>query len=63
MRSTLVNMHALYRLLLERFGGKVGRGLAVDGRKAKAPYLRTRAKPRLSSWFGVNSVTFCDMNS
>ena len=29
MRSTLVNMHALDRLLLERFGGKAGRGLAL----------------------------------
>ena len=30
MRLALVNMHALDRLLLERFGGKVGRGLAVE---------------------------------
>jgi len=27
---TKANMHALDRLLLERFGGKVGRGLALE---------------------------------
>jgi hypothetical protein len=30
VRSTFVNRDALDQLLLERFGGKAGRGLAVE---------------------------------
>jgi len=30
LTSTFSNMHTLDQLLLERFGGKVGRGLALE---------------------------------
>jgi hypothetical protein len=49
--STFFNMRALDRLLLERFGGMVGRGLAVElSRRHDCPNVRNFYLPRSSPY-------------
>jgi hypothetical protein len=50
--STIVNRHALDWLLLERFGGKLGRGLAVERprRRDNPPSARNFYLPQSSPY-------------
>ena len=52
MTSTISNMHALDQLLLERFGGKVGRGLALE-------YSQRRAHSRRLESLFTPVLTVC----
>jgi hypothetical protein len=44
LTSTFFNMHALDGLLLERFGGKVGRGLALQSCGRRASLIEDRGR-------------------